>query len=428
MENIYLSKYAIQGYEIRQPPLPGTRIIVVIPCYNEPDALKPLAALYNGKRPACRTEVIMVVNHGKSAPAKAKEQNLRTVEEIEKWVDSHQKDRLRFHVIRAFDLPDRDAGVGLARKIGMDEAVRRFEAVHEKKGIIACFDADCTCSPDYLPEIHDFYAQNPDANAGLVYFEHDIEAIKDEHQRSAVINYELHLRYFKNALKYARFPYAYHTVGSCITVTSEAYQKQGGMNKRKAGEDFYFLQKIFPLGNVRNINTTTVFPSGRPSDRVPFGTGKAVTEMLKNGTEHYFTYNPKSFIDLKNLFNAVPEFWDEKRAQQVFPSLPQSVWQYLKTIHFESNLEKIRRNSTTAAQFEKAFYTWFNGFKALKYLHFARDHFYENTEILEAVRWLSNMTPHPLPDGAGKKNALNFMRATDRSDDGKEIFHTRGNG
>ena len=33
-------------------------------------------------------------------------------------------------------------GVGLARKIGMDEACYRFHKVRRSRGIIACFDAD----------------------------------------------------------------------------------------------------------------------------------------------------------------------------------------------------------------------------------------------------------------------------------------------
>src|SRR5213594_3575687 len=88
----------------------------------------------------------------------------------------------------------------------------------------------------------------------------------------AIAAYELHLRYYVRALRYAGFPYAHHTIGSCMAVRADVYKKQGGMNKRQAGEDFYFLQKIIPLGHFTDLTETKVIPSSRPSDRVPFGT------------------------------------------------------------------------------------------------------------------------------------------------------------
>ena len=58
--------------------------------------------------------------------------------------------------------------------------------------------------------------------------------------------------------------------------------KQDGLNKKQAGEDFYFLQKIMPMGNYFELNSTTVHPSSRTSDRVPFGTGPIINQYLKH--------------------------------------------------------------------------------------------------------------------------------------------------
>ena len=41
------------------------------------------------------------------------------------------------------ELPTKHAGVGLARKIGMDEAVRRLEEAGKTKGLILNVDSDC---------------------------------------------------------------------------------------------------------------------------------------------------------------------------------------------------------------------------------------------------------------------------------------------
>ncbi len=89
-----------------------------------------------------------------------------------------------------------------------------------------------------------------------------------------------------------------------MAVRAKTYAKVGGMNRRKAGEDFYFMHKIMPQGEFSEINQTCVFPSCRVSDRVPFGTGRAQTEWLREGKVELETYSPKVFEDLKMLFSA----------------------------------------------------------------------------------------------------------------------------
>ena len=42
------------------------------------------------------------------------------------------------------ELPQKDAGVGLARKIGMDLALLIFDYDPPGKKILVCLDADCT--------------------------------------------------------------------------------------------------------------------------------------------------------------------------------------------------------------------------------------------------------------------------------------------
>ena len=41
-------------------------------------------------------------------------------------------------------------GVGLARKTGMDEAVRRFDIINNPEGVILSLDADCTVEHNYF--------------------------------------------------------------------------------------------------------------------------------------------------------------------------------------------------------------------------------------------------------------------------------------
>lgn len=370
-----------------------------------------LESLENCDRPNYCVEVIVVLNHSENESKSIKQFNYHTAAQIENWIK--EKRKYDYHLIKAFDLPAKKAGVGLARKIGMDEAVRRFDFLNEENGVIVCYDADCTCSPDYLRQIEQSFCNGPVPNAGLAYFEHNIKS-KNPKIDGAIVDYELHLRYYVQALKYAGFPFAYHTVGSCICVPSNVYQKQGGMNTRKAGEDFYFLQRVFPLGNIENINSAKVYPSSRPSDRVPFGTGRAVGDIICKREKGYYTYNPQTFMDFMAFNNSIEKFWKLDSFDKLLELLPDSLVGFLQHIDFSSQIAKIKSNSTNPNQFKKALYNWFNGFKALKFVHFARDNYHQNVEVLKATNWL-------LAQSVGKRaedkiEALILMRALDRSE------------
>ncbi len=415
LRNIYLQRYAWPGPVISAAPDINTQLIVVIPCYNEPDILDSLSALYHCDAPGCHVEIIVVVNHADNENQEIKDFNQNTLLSIENWINKMpKKDDRTFYTIRAFDLPAKQAGVGLARKIGMDEAIRRFSKMGNENGTIVCFDADCLCTPNYLFEIHEFYTKKPDAISAQVFFEHPLEGKLNSDVYDAIVNYELHLRYYKNAMHFVGFPFDFHTVGSCITVRSEAYQKQGGMNRRKAGEDFYFLQKIVQLGAIGSINNATVFPSPRPSNRVPFGTGKAINAMLHNQTDAYFTYNTKSFVAFKDFVLKVTDFYNQPEIKSIINALPDSIRGYCMHIQFELQLAKIRKNCRTKSQFLKSFYNWFNGFLALKYVHFARERYHEDVEILDAANWiLKELSPNHHPTNS-KRVALQRLRDLDR--------------
>jgi hypothetical protein len=155
-----------------------------------------------------------------------------------------------------------------------------------------------------LRSIERHFEKNPRSPGCSIYFEHPLDGPLDVKVYEAIAAYELHLRYYVHGLRYAGFPHAHHTIGSCMAVRADVYKQQGGMNKRKAGEDFYFLQKIFPLGAFTELTDTTVNPSPRGSDRVPFGTGKAVQAHLAGNK--ISTYPLEAFLDLKMLFDGLP--------------------------------------------------------------------------------------------------------------------------
>lgn len=388
--NYYLNRYSVREELIAQNPKENLGIVVVIPCCNEPALTASLQSLYNCDEPVCAVEVIVVINASEKADETVLKQNTKSLIEAEEWAKGHAQ-KFKIYFIEENQLHKKHAGVGLARKIGMDEAVRRFKAVNNHQGIIACFDADAQCEANYLVELENHFKQHPKSPACSIHFEHPIIGSDfSEAIYNGITQYELHLRYYKNGLGYANLPYAFHTIGSSMAVRSEAYQKQNGMNKRKAGEDFYFLQKLIPLGHFTEIKTTKIIPSPRVSDRVPFGTGKAMQSWLDDEKDVLMSYNPLSFIALKTFAQVVPILFKGET------NIPESVQAFLGSIDFEANLKNIRKNSKSEAHFTEVFFKWFNAFKVLKYMHFARDNYYPDVTIFEGANGLLELLEQPL--------------------------------
>lgn len=391
--DFYFQRFGFCGRQIKEAAPPELGLVVVIPCFHEPDLIGSLASLWHCDRPACAVEIIVVINSALGGNPEARAQNQKTLNEATAWAVHHNEPRFKLHLLHFPDLPPKQAGVGLARKIGMDEALRRFGDAGNPEGIIVCFDADCRCERNYLGSIERHFRTHPRTPACSIHFEHPLTS-------DAIIAYELHLRYYVEALRYAGFPYAHHTIGSSMAVRADVYRKQGGMNKRQAGEDFYFLQKIFPLGDFTDLNETTVIPSPRVSDRVPFGTGKAVGDYV--GEERGWTYPLQAFLDLKELISRAPE--------KLADGCSEPLKSYLTQQGFDAAMTEIGANTSSAAAFRKRFFQWFNGFQAMKFVHHARDHSYGRQETAgEALKLLRLIGEAPAA-GASPREVLEAYR------------------
>ena len=192
--------------------------------------------------------------------------------------------------------------------------------------------------------------------------------------------YELHLRYYKNAQQYTGLPFVFHTIGSSMAVRAAAYAKQGVMNKRKAGEDFYFLNKIIQLGNFTECNTTTVIPSPRVSDRVPFGTGKAVGEIVSADQWSLETYNFKIFTELKAFVGEVYEYNNKLESSK----LSRLTNVFIDSKDLGVKIAEIGKNSNSEEGFITRFFKVFDAFWIMKYVHFSRDNFHKQVPVLDA--------------------------------------------
>ena len=300
----------------------------------------------------------------------------------------------------------------------MDEAVYHFLQAGVHDGVIIGFDADSTCDENYLEEIEQTFFTGKSINGASIYFEHPVEG--DEYPAAVyegITLYELHLRYVNQALRYAGFPYAFHTVGSSFAVSAAAYVKQGGMNKRKAGEDFYFLQKIIPLGNYVEINTTRVIPSPRQSDRVPFGTGASIRQYLNDGAtiqNALLTYPLEAFEDLKQLFTIVPLLLkaSEAEIEKICSPLPHPVRDYLLQNDYVKHILQANANSASQEAFTKRFFGWFDGLKTVKYLNNSCRHFYNKHPPQTASKMLLQRFGYE--NNLSAKELLELFRKIDR--------------
>jgi hypothetical protein len=389
----YFTRYAhpieYLGY---QPVSEKLGIVVTVPCFNEPDLISTLESLYNCDPTQTPVEIIVLINQTAKSDKKIIKLNEQCYRDATIWAKKYNTPNRRFHIIFEKGIPEKHAGVGLARKIVMDEAIRRLAMSKVYNGIVIGMDADCKCDLNYLSEIERYFQENPAATGATIYFEHPISLQETTNHSFGIASYELHLRYLVQALRYSQFPYAFHTLGSTMAVRADTYVKQGGMNKRKAGEDFYFLNKVIPLGNFGEINTTRVIPSGRISDRVPFGTGKAMMKWSESGRSDYYTYNPLIFEDLRTIYSGINEMAGAQKGEieNYYDNLSPYLQKFISKREWIKKIDLINRQVTSIPTFRYRFYQWMNGLKTLKYIHFARDEAHTNVPVIEAYSWLKS--------------------------------------
>ncbi len=384
----YFERFKSENRQVSEKPADDLFMICVIPSFNEPDIAATLNSLKKAICPNKSAEIIVVVNQPENSPEYVIKQNFETLEVIKKYQKQFTK-KVKLHYLYYPALPRKHAGAGLARKKGMDEALHRFNELENPNGIITCTDADCLIKENYFTELENFFNKNPQAHGGSIHYEHRIfEPNMTEADNLRIINYELHLRYVNQALRYIGFPHAFQTIGSAFAVRADVYASVGGMNKRKAGEDFYFLQKVIESGRYFDINDTAVYPSGRSSDRVPFGTGAAIKKMYEQNVSEYYTYNLKSFFCIAKFIEAVDLFFTQTPENII---LNDCVMQFLKNENFYEHIKNAKKISTDIKTFKKHFFQRFNAFRMVKYLNYAKINCFEAQPVSQEAIKLYNL-------------------------------------
>ncbi len=412
----YLRKQQLSPALPETPAHSALGVVVVIPCHDEPDVLQTLESLHRCHRPRGAVEVLMIWNASERDHDDLRRRNQTMMERVHVWRMEHEEPRFRFWTLNFPRLPARHAGVGLARKIGMDAAVARFVAAGNPHGIVASLDADCDCDSDYLISLESHFEGYPNTRACTIYFEHALSGPLEGALYQAIARYELSLRYYRHGLQYAKFPFAHYTVGSCLAVRCDFYACHGGMNRRKAGEDFYFLNKLMAVGGVSENTSTRVMPGVRASTRTPFGTGRALNNHLTEARKPWTSYDPRVFRDLAALVAGVDSYYEmAPRGWQTLTSLSDCMREYLLANGIVDKHAEIRANCANRGSFRKRFFQWFDGFRALKFIHHATRHTYPRQPLEQACLTLLDWQALRGAFGVGAKaeELLLYFRARD---------------
>jgi hypothetical protein len=416
--NKYLKKFSSNLWSVSDNHQKLFNNIIVIPSLAEfdllPSCLKSLEE--NSDNLLFETLVLVVVNNSHSASDEIKQNNKQTIDYLKNY---HGKLNLSFvdASTESKAIPDKYAGVGTARKIGCDLALKKFDYSNSKKKILFFLDADCTVRSDYLEKVlSEFNRKN--LHSAVIEYEHKFSDTSPEAE--AIICYEIFLRYHRLGLKFAKCYYDYHTIGSTIVCDVESYIKAGGMNKRKAGEDYYFLEKLAKLNKIYTIAEALVFPSARKSWRVPFGTGQRITCHLSKKQNEYVAYNPESFKILKRWLKIFmsDNTIELKQILSEAKNINRALSDFLLANNFEKDWKQILKNNFSLKEIQKQKTFWFDAFKTLKLIHYLRENGYPNINLFDAVDEMLKMMQikseisrdKAIPDIQIQKQYLLFLR------------------
>ncbi|MDY0281834.1 MAG: hypothetical protein RBR35_14885 [Salinivirgaceae bacterium] len=379
---MFANRYLLAQNKIFIKTLPDEQLsgLVVIPCYSEPDIFKTLDSL-RACNFTCVIEVIVVVNYPETVNDTVTQANKSIFEQLEQYSANYSTHIIQFKPIWLGAVRKKFAGAGYARKIGMDEAVYRLNAVNNGNGFIASLDGDTLVEPNYISELESVFHGDSKTRQVVVPFCHPKEGVEVDLKR-AITLYELYMRYFRLAMEHIGWPWSYHTVGSAFAVRASVYVEQGGMNKKNAGEDFYFLNKLFPLGGTEVLKNTMVYPAARLSARVPFGTGPAMKQIIESHF-NYEVYTLHSILDIQYFIDQHSGLYNtsETEVEQFMDNAPGNLSEFWKQSEFKTNVLECNSKSASKESFQKHLFRKFDAFQIVKYLNFAHEKHYVKSNV-----------------------------------------------
>ncbi|OUX38791.1 MAG: hypothetical protein CBE21_08565 [Proteobacteria bacterium TMED261] len=348
----YLENYSEK--EVTQLKLPSRSFeqAIVIPAFDEDNSFLDTARIRSNPN----ILAIIVVNIPSDSSLNATQ---RTVELLESLKSSELPNLLV--VDRVQEPIEAKQGVGLARKIGTDLAVKLYQDQKVRSPWIRQTDADATLDENY------FDAKMP--TDGAVVFKHQHQT-NDPQISMAISLYDAHMSYYVSALNYAGSPYAFPTLGSTIAIQAKTYAQVRGYPKRNAGEDFHLLNKVAKINEVHSSKDSTVSLAARISDRVPFGTGPSIGKIFALLEEDptgssYLSYDFRVFQLLRETLIQLHQLTESPL------TMKPTIRKILDRLGFQKIETILHTKYHSAGQRQDVIKRWFDGLRTLRFIHSA---------------------------------------------------------
>lgn len=363
--------------------------IVVIPALAEYQWIFKTLDSLRSAQDYSQVKTVVVINNPRDCSKSIFDNNLMTWEKIKQ---DYPEVQLIDKFTESQAIPANKHSVGLIRRIGFSQGLKN----QQSPTICFCMDADTLVDTNYFQEVERKYDQS---NLAGITVDSWHQLPDDPELREAMVKYELYLRYYYRAVQITGTPYAFWSVGSSLTFISNPYIKVGGFPAKKAGEDFYLLQKLKLHGNIEHIYTTRTYPAARVSSRVPFGTGPALAKYLEGKINLNQLPDPHLFEEIKKWFDYLQN-WSESGFQGRLKFTSLNLKNFLQQWPVEKIIESCRSNSTTTQSFMNRYFLWFNGLRIRQFINYSDGYVDLNT----GIKYFWNIT------GKDAETWLDFIR------------------
>ncbi|MFL0809833.1 MAG: hypothetical protein K6L76_05410 [Agarilytica sp.] len=359
--------------------LPNTRSILVIIVINQPEDSKPTQpniSLFSSLQNSCKETTT--------------QKNLTLCK-------SSSFDFILVDRFTSKNQIPKKQGVGLARKIGADISCCCFQLGLLETPWTFSTDADAILPDNYFSVLSRNSKPKKNIDALVFNFRH-IES-SDICSRATQL-YEQAIKYYQKGLQWAGSPYAFYTLGSTLAFSVTTYSKVRGFPKRAGGEDFYLLNKMAKVGNIEYFSDITLKIEPRTSERVPFGTGPAVKNIVTTleNNKKYCYYDAEIFEHLKEWIHWATQILPEvllsdkndnhdwqKQYIEAKKQLASTNTAFIDSIQFNDFLSHCVIQCSDKEAFISQFHIWFDAFRTLKYIHFLQEKYLPNTPIEQCL-------------------------------------------
>lgn len=272
---------------VATPPLSQCEVCVIVPVRNEAETLEStLLALYHQvdlkghPLDRKRYEVILLANNCSDDSAAI----------AYGFAKSHSD--LVLHVVDK-TLPSTEAYIGRVRQILMDEAYYRLSPLGGTRRVIASTDGDSRVTPTWIAATLYEIGCGADAVGGRILTNYQERAALAPYARACHLR-EVGYRYLVAELEtyfdsdpVDTLPRHYQHYGASLAVTTDMYDRAGGMQPVRTPEDVAFYKSLVRVNaRFRHSPLVRVYTSARTTGRTSIGLANQLSKWEKMGLQH----------------------------------------------------------------------------------------------------------------------------------------------